>query len=86
MKYLSLSVLLLGCPLAVQAEDKAPQCLSEKIDIAKLQQQNAQLVQQLMQLQFGSSQEAAKNAKAEQERLEKLLPPPLPEKKPEEKK
>ena len=69
------------------AEDKgalpATQCLEEKISIAKLQQENAKLVQQLMQAQFGASQQAEKSAKAEEERLEKLLPKPAvgPEKK-----
>jgi len=48
------------------------QCVSEKITAAKLQQENAQLRAQLMQLQFNAVQQAGTAAKAEQDRLEKL--------------
>lgn len=74
-------LVLLALPSpAFAADEKAPACIAEKIDVEKLKQQNAQLLQQLMQAQFQVSQQQQQASKAEEERLQKLLPK-QPEKK-----
>ena len=80
-----IAALTMGTALATfaYADDKkpeVPQCLEEKIAVTKLQQENAKILQQLMQVQFGTSQQAEKAAKAEEERLQGLLPKPKTEK------
>lgn len=71
---LLLPVLLLPAPCF--AADPAPACLEDKIAVQKLTQQNAQLMQQIMQLQFPTIQQAGEAAKKEEERLNALLPKP----------
>lgn len=82
--FLTLTLLTSLLPPPAFAADPTPTCVEEKIEIEKLKQANAKLVQQLMQAQFAVSQQQEQGAKAEEERLQKLLPvtgPPKPDKK-----
>lgn len=58
---------------------KAPPetCVAEKIEVQKLRQENATLLKQLMQVQFRDAEQGQKAAKAEEERLQSLLPKPV---------
>lgn len=51
-------------------------CVPEKIEVQKLKQENAALLKQLMQVQFSNAEQGQKAAKAEEERLQSLLPKP----------
>ena len=67
----------------VYAEDKAPQCLEERIVIEQLKQEVYELRGQVWQMlpgQIPHLEQARKASEAEQERLKRLLKP-----KPEEK-
>lgn len=80
----SLAVILLLTSPVFAADLTPPSCVEEKITVQKLTQDNSKLTRQLMLLdaQFGASlqpqfrtlQQTGEAAKAEQARLEALLP------------
>ena len=92
---LGLILLFSSVTLYATAQDSASgavptTCVEEKIAVEKLKQTNAQLLQQVMQAQFQQSTQMQAAAKAEEARLQGLLPkkeePKADAEKPEEKK
>ena len=78
-----LTLTLTTCAYAIdlpKGEGHGEQCVEEKIVVEKLKQENAKLVQQLMQAQYGASEQALTAAQAEEKRLHDLLPKPKSEK------
>ena len=78
LKRLSCIVMVLGIATAAYAEDEIPACLTEKIQVLQLQEQNAELSMKIIHLQFDPIAAQAKSLfdgeRAEKERLRKLLP------------
>ena len=64
-----------GLTLSALAQDPPAQCIEEQVKIQQITQQNSQLLKQVAQLQFQLASQQEIQAKAEEERLQKSMPP-----------